>query len=150
MNPRTLKAFYSDTFVLPLPEQHRFPMAKYRLLRERLLADGILAGNDLHLPDAISWDDLRLVHEATYVDAIANGTVPADAQRRIGFPCATRRFRDVERNRGRGSPQLIDQRGVPPPDLIADIDSEREEFDGALVHVELLEAEHAGRCSGMV
>ena len=37
-----MKAFYSDTFVLPLPEQHRFPMAKYRLLRERLVGEGIL------------------------------------------------------------------------------------------------------------
>ena len=31
-------------------------MAKYRLLRERLLADGILAASDLHVPDAIGWD----------------------------------------------------------------------------------------------
>lgn len=81
-----MKAFYSDTFVLPLPEQHRFPMAKYRLLRERLVGDGILAAGDLHVPDPIAWDDLRLVHDAEYVEAVATGTLPADAQRRIGFP----------------------------------------------------------------
>lgn len=81
-----MKAFYSDTFVLPLPEQHRFPMAKYRLLRERLVDEGILSASDLHVPDPISWDDLRLIHDAAYVDAVANGTLPADAQRRIGFP----------------------------------------------------------------
>ena len=81
-----MKAFYSDTFVLPLPEQHRFPMAKYRLLRERLLEEEILSGADLQVPDPVAWDDLRLVHDAAYVDAVANGTLPADAQRRIGFP----------------------------------------------------------------
>ena len=81
-----MKAFYSDTFVLPLPEQHRFPMAKYRLLRERLVGEGILAADDLQVPDPIAWDDLRLVHDAGYVDAVANGTLPAEAQRRIGFP----------------------------------------------------------------
>jgi acetoin utilization deacetylase AcuC-like enzyme len=81
-----MKAFYSDTFVLPLPEQHRFPMAKYRLLRERLLAEGIVSAADLCVPDAIAWDDLRLIHDAAYVDAVADGTLPADAQRRIGFP----------------------------------------------------------------
>jgi len=81
-----VKAFYSDTFVLPLPEQHRFPMAKYRLLRERLVGEEILAAGDLHVPDPIAWDDLRLVHDPAYVDAVANGTLPADAQRRIGFP----------------------------------------------------------------
>jgi acetoin utilization deacetylase AcuC-like enzyme len=81
-----MKAFYSDTFVLPLPEHHRFPMAKYRLLRERIVDEGILAAADLHVPEPASWDDLRLVHDAAYVEAVATGTLPADAQRRIGFP----------------------------------------------------------------
>src|SRR3954452_19697623 len=79
-------AFYSDTFVLPLPEHHRFPMAKYRLLRERLLEERVLDAEDLHLADAASWDHLRLVHDADYVEAVANGTLPPDLQRRIGFP----------------------------------------------------------------
>jgi acetoin utilization deacetylase AcuC-like enzyme len=81
-----MKAFYSDTFVLPLPDHHRFPMAKYRLLRERLVAEGILTVADLEIPESISWDDVRLVHDAGYVDAVGAGTLSADAQRRIGFP----------------------------------------------------------------
>jgi len=81
-----MKAFYSDTFVLPLPEHHRFPMAKYRLLRERLVSEGILREEDLSVPGAIEWDALRLVHDPAYVEQIASGTLPADAQRRIGFP----------------------------------------------------------------
>jgi acetoin utilization deacetylase AcuC-like enzyme len=81
-----VRAFYSDTFVLPLPEQHRFPMAKYRLLRERLVSEGILRDEDMAVPDAIPWEALRLVHDASYVDRVATGTLPADAQRRIGFP----------------------------------------------------------------
>jgi acetoin utilization deacetylase AcuC-like enzyme len=79
-------AFYSDTFVLPLPDHHRFPMAKYRLLRERLVDEGILAAADLHVPDPIAWDQLRLVHDADYVAAVQTGTLTAEAQRRIGFP----------------------------------------------------------------
>lgn len=31
-----MKVFYSDCFVLPLPEGHRFPMEKYSMLRERV------------------------------------------------------------------------------------------------------------------
>jgi len=81
-----VKAFYSDTFVLPLPEHHRFPMAKYRLLRERLVAEGVLDRRDLHVPEPATWDELRLVHDPEYVDAVAAGTLPPDAQRRIGFP----------------------------------------------------------------
>jgi acetoin utilization deacetylase AcuC-like enzyme len=81
-----VKAFYSDTFVLPLPEHHRFPMAKYRLLRERIIEEGLLAAGDMQIAEPIDWDDVRLVHDATYVDAVAGGTLTADAQRKIGFP----------------------------------------------------------------
>ena len=81
-----MKAFYCDTFVLPLPEHHRFPMAKYRLLRERLVVEGVLDRRDLQVAEPATWDDLRLVHDAGYVDAVATGTLAADAQRRIGFP----------------------------------------------------------------
>jgi acetoin utilization deacetylase AcuC-like enzyme len=81
-----VKAFYSDTFVLPLPDHHRFPMAKYRLLRERLLAESLLTTADLEIPDPISWEDLRLVHTGAYVDGVEAGTLSPDAQRRIGFP----------------------------------------------------------------
>ncbi|HYM26139.1 MAG TPA: histone deacetylase [Vicinamibacterales bacterium] len=81
-----MKAFYSDTFVLPLPEHHRFPMAKYRMLRERLLAEGLLRRDELHLAEPAGWDDLRLVHDAAYVEAVRDGRLTADEQRRIGFP----------------------------------------------------------------
>jgi acetoin utilization deacetylase AcuC-like enzyme len=81
-----MRAFYSDTFVLPLPEGHRFPMAKYARLRQRLLDERIVRPADLHEAPAACWDDLRLVHTADYVDAVANGTLARDIQRRIGFP----------------------------------------------------------------
>ena len=61
-------------------------MAKYRLLRERLVDDGVLTPDSLHVPDPISWDDLRLVHHDAYVEAVRNGTLAGDAQQRIGFP----------------------------------------------------------------
>jgi acetoin utilization deacetylase AcuC-like enzyme len=81
-----MRAYYSDTFVLPLPDDHRFPMMKYRLLRERLLAEGVLSPADLHIPAAVSIDDLLLVHDREYVDAVTAGTLAPQAQRRVGFP----------------------------------------------------------------
>lgn len=81
-----MRAFYSDHFVLPLPDGHRFPMAKYARLRERVVADGSVPPERLFEAPAASWDDIRLVHTADYVDAVAAGTLPAAAQRRIGFP----------------------------------------------------------------
>jgi acetoin utilization deacetylase AcuC-like enzyme len=81
-----MKCFYSDTFVLPLPEGHRFPMAKYADLRARLLADGIVRPEQLHEAPQAAWEDLALVHTPAYLQAIADGSVSRDSQRRIGFP----------------------------------------------------------------
>jgi acetoin utilization deacetylase AcuC-like enzyme len=81
-----VRAYYSDHFVLPLPEGHRFPMAKYARLRERVMAQRLVTPDRLHEAPPASWDDLRLVHSPEYVDAVATGTLPREAQRRIGFP----------------------------------------------------------------
>lgn len=81
-----MRAFYSDHFVLPLPEGHKFPMSKYSRLRERILQSGVLPASSLHEAPAASWDDVRLVHTADYVEAVATGSLPREAQRRIGFP----------------------------------------------------------------
>ncbi len=81
-----MRAFYSDHFVLPLPDGHRFPMSKYARLRARVLAEGIIGSDDVIEAPAATWDELRLAHAAGYVQAVAAGTLPAEMQRRIGFP----------------------------------------------------------------
>ena len=81
-----MRAFYTDHFVLPLPEGHRFPMVKYSRVRERCLAEGVLSPADLAEPDAAAWDELGLVHGAEYLEAVREGTLEPLAQRRIGFP----------------------------------------------------------------
>jgi acetoin utilization deacetylase AcuC-like enzyme len=79
-----MQAFYSDEFVLPLPEGHRFPMAKYRMLRDALAA----AVPQVRLAPAPRATDgeLALAHTPQYVDAIATGSVSPAAVREIGFP----------------------------------------------------------------
>ncbi|MDB5964636.1 MAG: histone deacetylase superfamily [Polaromonas sp.] len=79
-----LQAFYADNFVLPLPQGHRFPMAKYRLLRDRLVQE--LPGVVMAQAPAATDGELALVHTPDYIDAITQGTLPAAAQREIGFP----------------------------------------------------------------
>ena len=55
-----MKIFYSDTFELPLPDKHRFPMAKYRLLRHRIAESEEFADAQLLVP-AGATDELLLV-----------------------------------------------------------------------------------------
>ena len=79
-----MRAYYADHFVLPLPEHHRFPMAKYRMLRDRIASE--LPGVELKVALPASDSDLALVHASGYIGQIATGTLPAAAQRDIGFP----------------------------------------------------------------
>lgn len=95
-----MRAYYSDHFVLPLPEGHRFPMAKYSGLRARLIDEGILRPADLHEAPAADWDDLRLAHTPAYVEAVRTGTVPPEIQRRIGFPWSPQMVERARRSVG--------------------------------------------------
>lgn len=81
-----MKAFYSDTFVLPLPPEHRFPMAKYRLLRDLVLAEEIVAPENLIAAEPATEADLLRAHDAGYLEKVLSGTLTAKEQRRIGFP----------------------------------------------------------------
>ncbi len=81
-----MRAFYCDTFVLPLPEGHRFPMAKYRLLREALVAQGVLTPGDLAVPAAASDAELARAHLPAYVERATCGRLEREEVRRIGFP----------------------------------------------------------------
>src|SRR6478609_7565107 len=82
----SLHAWSSAKYTFPLPPDHRFPIAKYALLRERVLADGIVAPERLHDPARVSRDDLLLVHTADYVDRFTHGQLTRDEVRRLGFP----------------------------------------------------------------
>lgn len=79
-----MQAFYSDRFVLPLPEGHRFPMAKYAMLRDALTQH--LPTVSLHEAPAATDGHLALAHTPAYIDAIAHGRLSASAMREIGFP----------------------------------------------------------------
>lgn len=75
----------SARYTFPLPADHRFPIAKYELLRQRVIVEGI-ANSGVREPERISWDALLRVHTERYVDAFTNGTLDAAELRRLGFP----------------------------------------------------------------
>ncbi|HYY53635.1 MAG TPA: histone deacetylase, partial [Myxococcales bacterium] len=80
-----MRAFFCDTYEVPLPPGHRFPMPKYRLLREQLLASGVLHPRELEESGVIDRASLLLAHTPEYLDAVFSGTLAADEQRRLGF-----------------------------------------------------------------
>lgn len=86
MSTAAARLFATDAFPLPLPAGHRFPIEKYALLRQRVVASGIVTAEDIAVPDPIADSALRAVHDAAYVDAVLAGTLSPEAERRIGFP----------------------------------------------------------------
>lgn len=79
-----VQVFYATQFVLPLPAGHRFPMAKYQLLRDRLAAE--LPAIQLMQALPASDAELALAHSPDYIRAISDGSIDRKVVREIGFP----------------------------------------------------------------
>ena len=79
-----MQVYYATQFVLPLPAGHRFPMAKYQLLRERLTAE--LPEIELMQAMPATDGELALVHAPAYIEAICDGSIDSKVMREIGFP----------------------------------------------------------------
>ncbi len=78
--------FCTDRFVLPLPEGHRFPMLKYQLLRERVMAEGLGGTRPLAEPPAASDEEILRAHDRAYLERVVRGELSASQLKRIGFP----------------------------------------------------------------
>ncbi|MBI4737156.1 MAG: histone deacetylase [candidate division NC10 bacterium] len=79
-------ALYSDHYVIDLPPHHTFPIQKYRLIREQLVAEGTLSPEELLEPTLVAPQDVRLVHTADYWERLISGTLNPSAVRRMGLP----------------------------------------------------------------
>jgi acetoin utilization deacetylase AcuC-like enzyme len=82
----SLRLYYTDQFELPLPAGHRFPMDKYRRLRQRVVASGEHAAAALIVPPAATDEQLLFCHTADYLRRVKTGTLSVAEVRRIGFP----------------------------------------------------------------
>ncbi|EAW37802.1 histone deacetylase [Lyngbya sp. PCC 8106] len=81
-----LPIVYHSDYVAPLLPGHRFPMSKFRLLYQMLLADEVIEPSQVHTPELPPSEWIELVHDRDYVQAYCQGTLDPKAQRRIGLP----------------------------------------------------------------
>jgi acetoin utilization deacetylase AcuC-like enzyme len=81
-----LPLVYHPGYVAPLPAGHRFPMAKFQLLYERILRDRIATPDQFQQPELPPLEWLELVHEPSYIQDYCHGTLDPKVQRRIGLP----------------------------------------------------------------
>ncbi len=81
----SLTFFTTDHVDVPLPPGHRFPMEKYRLLREKLLRDSVVKLEQLVPATPASDVDLLRAHDRRYVEGLRNHTLPEKELRPIGL-----------------------------------------------------------------
>ncbi|WP_019948935.1 histone deacetylase family protein [Hymenobacter aerophilus] len=76
----------SDRYTLPLPAGHRFPIAKYGLIREQLLWQGVAAEADFYDPGFCPEEDLLRVHSVDYWHKVRDQQLSPAEVRRLGLP----------------------------------------------------------------
>jgi acetoin utilization deacetylase AcuC-like enzyme len=73
-------------FAFPLPDGHRYPLRKYPLLRDRVLADGLVRPGDVRVPEPVAWEDLERIHHPDWVARLRTGALDRREQRVLGLP----------------------------------------------------------------
>lgn len=81
-----MKFFYCDHFNFVLPPDHRFPLQKYRLLREKIQKGGFVSPDDLVESFAASDEQILRVHLAEYLNKLKTNTLTEKEVRRLGLP----------------------------------------------------------------
>jgi len=81
-----MKCSYHPDYQSAVPAGHPFPMSKYPLLEQRLLAEGVLAPQDILQPEPLDIETLELVHTGAYLDRLRSAGLSGAEQRRLGLP----------------------------------------------------------------
>jgi acetoin utilization deacetylase AcuC-like enzyme len=82
----TLHAWSSAAYTFPLPAGHRFPIEKYALLRDAVIAEGVVASTHVHEPERATREELSRVHTTDYIDRLTSGAISDAELRVLGFP----------------------------------------------------------------
>ncbi len=81
-----LKIAYHPIYTHPLPEGHRFPMAKYELIPAQLLHEGTVYADNFFEPQLADFNTIILAHHPDYCQQLLDLALPPAMIRRIGFP----------------------------------------------------------------
>jgi acetoin utilization deacetylase AcuC-like enzyme len=90
-----LKIAWSESYVLPLPPNHRFPMSKYEVLPQQLLHEGTITYENIFKPMPLEEKWITLTHDANYWQKLSSLLLTPQEIRRTGFPL-TRELVDRE------------------------------------------------------
>lgn len=92
-----MRAFTPESSPLPLPAHHRFPAAKYALLRARVAAAAIC---ELHVPAPASDAAILRVHSRAYLSRLESGALSHEEVQAIGLPWSAALIERARRSAG--------------------------------------------------
>jgi len=81
-----MQVFYTSRYYAEIGEGHVFPIRKFELVRDQLLAEGTLDPAELVEPSPALLEDVLLVHTEDYVTRLCNRQLTTKEIRRLGLP----------------------------------------------------------------
>jgi acetoin utilization deacetylase AcuC-like enzyme len=81
-----MRVSYTSKYYADIGDAHVFPIRKFELVRDTLLAEGTLSAEELFEPAPVTPEQLHLVHTEDYVRRFTAGTLTDREIRRLGLP----------------------------------------------------------------
>jgi acetoin utilization deacetylase AcuC-like enzyme len=81
-----VQVFYTPRYYADIGQGHIFPIRKFELVRDKLLAEGTLHPEEIVEPDPAPLEDVLLVHTEDYVSRLCSGDLSHKEVRRLGLP----------------------------------------------------------------
>src|SRR5919202_5646283 len=81
-----MRVCYTPRYYADIGEGHVFPIRKFELVRDRLVAEGTLAPAEIFEPREAAVEDVLLVHTEDYVTRLRAGALTPREIRRLGLP----------------------------------------------------------------
>lgn len=81
-----MQVFYTPRYYADIGQGHVFPIRKFELVRDKLLAEGTLQPAELIEPEPANLADVLLVHTEDYVSRLCSGDLTKKELRRLGLP----------------------------------------------------------------
>lgn len=83
---KNYQIFYSPYYYADIGEGHVFPIRKFELVKDVLLAENSLMPHEIVEPLPAKIEDLHLVHTEDYISRLVDGTLTAKEIRKLGLP----------------------------------------------------------------
>jgi acetoin utilization deacetylase AcuC-like enzyme len=81
-----MRVFYTPRYYADIGSGHIFPIRKFELVRDQLLAEGTLHPGNFFEPVPATHEQVRLVHSDDYITRLCAGTLTTKELRRLGLP----------------------------------------------------------------